>query len=83
MTAGTAPLDCSMLADLDVVVLDVLEWPADVCRRALNAMRFARPRSIEYRSWEWDRDDPARRAKAERELNELIARAQRALERSA
>jgi hypothetical protein len=83
MTAGDAPLDCSMLAELDIVVINVLQWPDDVCRRALNAIRAARPRRIEYRHWDWARDDPARRAKAARELNELIVRAQRALERSA
>ena len=83
MVAGDAPLDCSMLVDLDVVVLDVLDWPLKVCRRALNAIRMGRPRSIEYRHWIWSRDDPRCRAEEERYLNELIGRAQRLLERSA
>src|SRR5690242_18153822 len=72
MVAGTAPLDCSMLAGLDVIVLDALDWPIKVCRRALNAIRMGRPSSIEYRHWIWSRDDPRCRAEEERYLNELI-----------
>jgi hypothetical protein len=78
MTAGNAPLDCSMLEGLDVIVLNILEWPPDISRRALDAVRSARPSSVRYRHWDWPRDDPDQRKQAERELNELIARAQRA-----
>lgn len=80
MVAGETFLDCSMLADLDVVVLDVLDWPANVSRRALNAIRFGRPRSVEYRTWDWARDDPTTRRTEQEGLDALIRCAQARLE---
>lgn len=52
-------------------------------RKALRSIRMARPASLELQWWNPSRDDPEVRAREDREVAALIARAERILAREA